>query len=75
MKSEDVFPVVVGVFGIFAVIYTAFFLVLNANGELRCLQAGWRDNSTAWNLSRYCVARTDQTDVVKPLRWAEEHPR
>lgn len=48
---------------------------LRASTANRCLEAGWRDSQVTWTLARYCIAREDQTDVVKPLAYAEAHPR
>jgi hypothetical protein len=50
-------------------------VAMRLSTERRCLEAGWRDSKVTWTLGRYCVAREDQSDVVKPLSYAEQHPR
>ena len=51
------------------------FALLRVTTENRCVAAGWRDSKVTWTMARYCVAREDQSDVVKPLLYAEQHPR
>jgi hypothetical protein len=40
---------------------------LHVATEDRCLAAGYRDAVVTATYQRYCVTRTEQTDIVKPL--------
>lgn len=48
-------------------IYGAAFSYQVATGEKACLVAGYRDASITWDLTVYCITRSEQTDIVKPL--------
>jgi hypothetical protein len=47
----------------------AIHMVRAAKVNAHCLRQGWTSGTVTWNLDGYCVARTDQTDVVVP--WQE----
>lgn len=55
--------------------YPLTLAVSESRATHKCLEAGWPSASVTWNYQKYCIARTDQTDIVKPLEWAVTHPR
>jgi hypothetical protein len=57
--------VVIGMCCVVAFIAVAGYFGLTT--DARCKARGWREGSVTWNLQRYCITRTDQSDIVKPL--------
>lgn len=59
----------------FVVITIAVILVLGifAATNSACLRLGYAHARIDWTLSRYCVTRVNQTDIVVPL--SEARPR
>lgn len=43
------------------------------NLNSKCLALGYRSVAIDWRLNRYCVTRTDQTDIVVPIAEADRH--
>lgn len=72
---ELIFAVLSGLLGIFVIIFLLIYSAIDMNTTNRCLSAGWREGKVSWNFSRFCITRTDQTDIVRPLKWAEENPQ
>ena len=52
-------------------IWFVLMISLTALTQNRCLGYGYPSHRVALDLSRYCVARENQTDVVIPLSEAE----
>lgn len=56
------------IYCVFAYTLTGVFYIAQANTQ--CLKLGWRDAKIDYLFNQYCVARTDQTDIVVPLEEA-----
>lgn len=41
--------------------------VIQGITEDLCAAKGWRDSKVTITFQRYCINRTDQTDIIKPL--------
>lgn len=49
---------------------------LDMRADARCKELGWREGSyNLVNQESYCITRSDQTDIIKPLSYAESNPR
>jgi hypothetical protein len=64
------FMLAIGIFLIFGVLGGAALIT-----DHDCLAQGYREGRVSILLSRYCVARVDQTDVVVPFDDAMRGPR
>ena len=54
--------------GIIVAAYVITLSVAEASAQAKCLAAGWPSAKVDYALTKYCVRRVDQTDVVVPLR-------
>lgn len=61
---------VIAVVGFF--VYCLALVVVGARAERACLRLGWPGHSLDFGLNAYCIARTDQTDIVVPLAEAKK---
>lgn len=67
------FALSIGAAAILAAVFAVSFAValvrapIEANLQATCLERGYPSSRMAWDFSRYCVKRLDQTDVVVPL--------
>lgn len=66
------FAIVIGVL-LFA--YVIAQTVVTARVDSECSRLGYREVNVTWNFDTYCLARTNQTDVVLPLDSARKYPR
>jgi hypothetical protein len=51
---------------------------LNNRTARECLNLGYAQHRVIWGFSgpeRFCIARQDQSDIVRPLTEARQHPR
>ncbi len=54
-----------------ALVIMAVVGIQRARLDAHCLSLGWTQSKMDWAFNGYCVARTDQTDVVVPWREAK----
>lgn len=62
--------VLIGLF-VALIVYVLVGIVASARLDARCAKLGWPSSSFTFTLESYCVARTNQTDIIIPLDSAE----
>ena len=54
--------------------YMGVYIVVGTGTSTACLASGYANHRITWNLTRYCVNRTDQTDIVVPFAQRAHKP-
>ena len=44
-----------------------FVLPKSVITEIQCLELGWKDSHTTWNLKQYCSREENEYEITKPL--------
>lgn len=61
---------------IIGTIFAITFAIVDAQTDSQCKAAGWREGSlNVYSGIQYCVTRSDQTDIIRPLDEALRNPR
>ena len=70
--TEDFVAVGIIILVITLFLGTGIYVTADKRAQRDCLARGWPRAQVDWALNKYCTARIDQTDVVRPLEKAEQ---
>lgn len=65
--EDDIYVATTILCGIILVSALTFGIYSGIVGN-KCAEKGWRDSKITITLTPYCINRTDQTDIIKPLK-------